>query len=127
MKTWSLEMGATRYTHWFQPLTELTAEKHDTFIDLIGNGKVIETFTGKILIQQEPDASSFPSGGIRNTAEARGYTAWDPTSPVFVLGDTLCIPSIFISWTGEVLDNKTPLLKALHALDVAANRSMPVF
>jgi len=127
LKAWSLEMGATRYTHWFQPLTEATAEKHDSFIDLVGNGKVIESFSGKILIQQEPDASSFPSGGIRSTAEARGYTAWDPTSPAFLLDDTLCIPTIFISYTGEVLDNKTPLLKALHAVDVAATEVCQYF
>jgi len=127
MKAWSLEMGVTRYTHWFQPLTEATAEKHDSFIDLVGNGKVIETFSGKVLIQQEPDASSFPSGGIRSTAEARGYTAWDPTSPAFIMDDTLCIPTIFISYTGEVLDNKTPLLKALQAVDIAATEVCQYF
>jgi glutamine synthetase len=120
MKAWAIEMGATHYTHWFQPLTEGTAEKHDTFIDFNPDGTVIESFSGKLLAQQEPDASSFPSGGIRNTFEARGYTAWDPSSPAFVVGNTLSIPTIFISYTGESLDNKTPLLKALHAVDKAA-------
>ena len=120
MKAWAIEMGATHYTHWFQPLTEGTAEKHDTFIDFNENGEVIESFSGKLLAQQEPDASSFPSGGIRNTFEARGYTAWDPSSPAFIVGKTLSIPTIFVSYTGEALDNKTPLLKALHAVDKAA-------
>jgi glutamine synthetase len=120
MKAWALEKGATHYTHWFQPLTGGTAEKHDAFADPQGNGTVIETLSGKLLVQQEPDASSFPSGGIRATFEARGYTAWDPSSPAFILDDTLCIPTIFISYTGEVLDNKTPLLKALSAVDKAA-------
>jgi glutamine synthetase len=120
MKAWALENGATHYTHWFQPLTEGTAEKHDTFIDFNGNGDVIESFSGKLLTQQEPDASSFPSGGIRNTFEARGYTAWDPSSPAFIVGKTLSIPTIFVSYTGEALDHKTPLLKALHAADKAA-------
>jgi glutamine synthetase len=120
MKSWAIEMGATHYTHWFQPLTEGTAEKHDTFADFTADGDVIEKFSGKLLAQQEPDASSFPSGGIRNTFEARGYTAWDPSSPAFVVGNTLSIPTIFISYTGESLDNKTPLLKALHAIDKAA-------
>ncbi|MDD6210249.1 MAG: glutamine synthetase III, partial [Bacteroidales bacterium] len=120
MKQWALEMGATHYTHWFQPLTGGTAEKHDAFVEHNGRGGMIEEFTGKVLIQQEPDASSFPSGGIRNTFEARGYSAWDPTSPAFVVGDTLCIPTIFISYTGEALDYKTPLLKALNALNAAA-------
>ncbi|HLO58033.1 MAG TPA: glutamine synthetase III [Bacteroidales bacterium] len=120
MKAWAVEMGATHYTHWFQPLTEGTAEKHDAFIDFTENGDVIESFSGKLLAQQEPDASSFPSGGIRNTFEARGYTAWDPSSPAFILGSTLSIPTIFVSYTGEALDNKTPLLKALHAVDKAA-------
>jgi glutamine synthetase len=110
MKMWALEMGATHYTHWFQPLTEGTAEKHDSFIEYDDNGGVIEEFSGKLLVQQEPDASSFPSGGIRNTFEARGYTAWDPSSPAFIVDDTLCIPTIFISYTGETLDYKTPLL-----------------
>ncbi len=120
MKTWALEMGATHYTHWFQPLTEGTAEKHDAFIETTSNGSVIENFSGKLLIQQEPDASSFPSGGIRNTFEARGYTAWDPSSPAFIVGKTLSIPTIFVSYTGEALDHKTPLLKALNAIDKAA-------
>lgn len=120
MKAWALEMGATHYTHWFHPLTEGTAEKHDAFMTPAGNGEVIEEFTGKLLVQQEPDASSFPSGGIRSTFEARGYTAWDPSSPAFILDRTLCIPTIFISYTGEMLDNKAPLLKALHAVDQAA-------
>lgn len=120
MKMWALEMGATHYTHWFQPLTEGTAEKHDSFIEYDDNGGVIEEFSGKLLVQQEPDASSFPSGGIRNTFEARGYTAWDPSSPAFIVDDTLCIPTIFISYTGETLDYKTPLLKALNAVDKAA-------
>ncbi len=120
MKAWALEQGATHYTHWFHPLTEGTAEKHDAFIEPVANGSVIETFSGTLLFQQEPDASSFPSGGIRSTFEARGYTAWDPSSPAFILDKTLCIPTIFISYTGEVLDNKAPLLKALHAVDKAA-------
>ena len=120
MKQWAQEMGATHYTHWFQPLTEGTAEKHDAFIEYDGKGGMIETFSGKLLIQQEPDASSFPSGGIRNTFEARGYSAWDPTSPVFIIDDTLCIPTIFISYTGESLDYKAPLLRSLHAVDRAA-------
>ncbi len=120
MKTWALEMGAIHYTHWFQPLTEGTAEKHDAFIEIKGDGSVIENFSGNLLVQQEPDASSFPSGGIRNTFEARGYTAWDPSSPAFIVGKTLSIPTIFVSYTGEALDHKTPLLKALHAIDKAA-------
>jgi glutamine synthetase len=120
MKSWAVEMGATHYTHWFQPLTEGTAEKHDAFIDYGSDGEMIESFSGKLLAQQEPDASSFPSGGIRNTFEARGYTAWDPSSPAFIIGNTLSIPTIFVSYTGEALDNKTPLLKALHAIDKAA-------
>ncbi|MBN1144253.1 MAG: glutamine synthetase III [Bacteroidales bacterium] len=120
MKAWAVEMGATHYTHWFQPLTEGTAEKHDAFLDYGDNGDMIEAFSGKLLAQQEPDASSFPSGGIRNTFEARGYTAWDPSSPAFIIGRTLSIPTIFVSYTGEALDNKTPLLKALHAVDKAA-------
>jgi glutamine synthetase len=120
MRMWAMELGATHYTHWFQPLTDGTAEKHDTFAELDGTGSVIEEFTGKLLAQQEPDASSFPSGGIRNTFEARGYTAWDPSSPAFIVDDTLCIPTIFISYTGEALDNKLPLLKALQAVDKAA-------
>ena len=120
MKAWAIEMGATHYTHWFQPLTEGTAEKHDAFIEYTDNGNVIETFSGTLLVQQEPDASSFPSGGIRNTFEARGYTAWDPSSPAFIVGTTLSIPTIFVSYTGEALDHKTPLLKALNAIDKAA-------
>jgi glutamine synthetase len=120
MRMWAMELGATHYTHWFHPLTDGTAEKHDAFAELERNGGVIEEFTGKLLAQQEPDASSFPSGGIRNTFEARGYTAWDPSSPAFIVDDTLCIPTIFISFTGEALDYKTPLLKALQAVDKAA-------
>ena len=120
MKQWALEMGVTHYTHWFQPLTEGTAEKHDAFVEHDGKGGMIEKFTGKLLVQQEPDASSFPSGGIRNTFEARGYSAWDPTSPVFIIDDTLCIPTIFIAYTGEALDYKAPLLRSLHAVDQAA-------
>ncbi|MBO6028958.1 MAG: glutamine synthetase III [Bacteroidales bacterium] len=120
MKEWAIEHGVTHVTHWFQPLTEGTAEKHDSLIDYDGKGGVIETFDGKALAQQEPDASSFPSGGIRATFEARGYTAWDPTSPVFILDDTLCIPTVFISYTGEALDYKTPLKKALKAVSDAA-------
>ncbi len=120
MKAWALAMGATHYTHWFQPLTGATAEKHDAFFDLMEDGRALEKFGGRQLVQQEPDASSFPSGGIRNTFEARGYTAWDPTSPAFVYKTTLCIPTIFVSYTGEALDNKAPLLRALHAVDQAA-------
>jgi glutamine synthetase len=120
MKDWSISKGATHYTHWFQPLTGATAEKHDAFFKPIGPGKAIERFDGDMLVQQEPDASSFPNGGIRNTFEARGYTAWDPSSPAFVIGKTLCIPTIFISYTGESLDYKMPLLKALNAVDIAA-------
>ncbi|RIV31423.1 glutamine synthetase type III [Flagellimonas lutimaris] len=120
MKAWALSMGATHYTHWFQPLTGATAEKHDAFFDILPNGRAMEKFGGAQLVQQEPDASSFPSGGIRNTFEARGYTAWDPTSPAFVYKTTLCIPTIFVAYTGEALDNKAPLLRALHAVDQAA-------
>ena len=120
MKDWALSKGVTHYTHWFQPLTGATAEKHDAFFETIGNGLAIEKFGGGQLIQQEPDASSFPSGGIRNTFEARGYTAWDPTSPSFIYGTTLCIPTVFIAYTGEALDYKTPLLRALQAVDKAA-------
>ena len=115
-----MELGATHYTHWFQPLTEGTAEKHDAFVEHDGKGGMVEEFSGKLLVQQEPDASSFPNGGIRNTFEARGYSAWDPSSPVFVVGDTLCIPTVFIAYTGESLDYKAPLLKALRAVDKAA-------
>jgi glutamine synthetase len=120
MKQWALEMGVTHYTHWFQPLTEGTAEKHDAFVEHDGKGGMIEKFSGKLLVQQEPDASSFPNGGIRNTFEARGYSAWDPTSPVFIIDDTLCIPTIFIAYTGEALDYKAPLLRSLHAVGKAA-------
>ena len=120
MKKWAQEMGVTHYTHWFQPLTEGTAEKHDAFVEHDGKGGMIEKFSGKLLVQQEPDASSFPNGGIRNTFEARGYSAWDPTSPVFIIDDTLCIPTIFIAYTGEALDYKAPLLRALHAVGKAA-------
>ena len=120
MKRWAEENGVTHYTHWFQPLTEGTAEKHDAFIEHDGKGGMIEEFSGKLLVQQEPDASSFPSGGIRNTFEARGYSAWDPTSPVFIIDDTLCIPTVFISYTGEALDYKVPLLRSLHAVNMAA-------
>ncbi len=120
MKQWAIENGATHYTHWFHPLTETTAEKHDAFVEHDGKGGLIETFSGKLLVQQEPDASSFPNGGIRSTFEARGYSAWDPTSPAFLMGNTLCVPTIFIAYTGEALDYKAPLLKALRAVDKAA-------
>ena len=120
MKGWAIDKGATHYTHWFQPLTGSTAEKHDAFFDLLKDGKALEKFGGGQLVQQEPDASSFPHGGIRNTFEARGYTAWDPTSPAFIYGTTLCIPTIFVAYTGEALDNKAPLLRALLAVDDAA-------
>lgn len=120
MRKWAAELGATHYTHWFHPLTEATAEKHDAFVEHDGKGGMIEEFSGKLLVQQEPDASSFPNGGIRNTFEARGYTAWDPSSPAFIVGDTLCIPTIFISYTGEPLDYKAPLIKALEAVNKAA-------
>ncbi|MBR1415664.1 MAG: glutamine synthetase III [Prevotella sp.] len=127
MKQWAQEMGATHYTHWFQPLTEGTAEKHDAFVEHDGKGGMMEKFSGKLLVQQEPDASSFPNGGIRNTFEARGYSAWDPTSPVFIIDDTLCIPTIFIAYTGEALDYKAPLLRALHAVDRAATEVCRLF
>ena len=127
MKKWAMEMGVTHYTHWFQPLTEGTAEKHDAFVEHDGKGGMIETFSGKLLVQQEPDASSFPNGGIRNTFEARGYSAWDPTSPVFIIDDTLCIPTIFIAYTGEALDYKAPLLRALHAVGKAAKEVCQYF
>lgn len=120
MKNWALSKGVTHYTHWFQPLTGGTAEKHDAFFELLTDGTAMEKFGGNALVQQEPDASSFPSGGIRNTFEARGYTAWDPTSPAFIYGTTLCIPTIFVAYTGEALDNKTPLLRALNAIDKQA-------
>lgn len=119
MKKWAIGMGATHYTHWFHPLTEGTAEKHDAFVEHDGKGGMVEEFSGKLLIQQEPDASSFPNGGIRNTFEARGYSAWDPSSPAFIVGDTLCIPTVFIAYTGESLDYKAPLLKALEAVNKA--------
>ncbi len=120
IKAWAIGKGSTHYTHWFHPLTGATAEKHDAFAQPIGNGKAIEEFQGSSLVQQEPDASSFPSGGIRSTFEARGYTAWDPTSPAFILNNTLCIPTIFVSYTGESLDYKTPLLRSMSALDTVA-------
>ncbi|AZJ33756.1 MULTISPECIES: glutamine synthetase III [Tenacibaculum] len=120
MKDWALSKGATHYTHWFQPLTGSTAEKHDAFFETVDGGGAMEKFDGGQLVQQEPDASSFPNGGIRNTFEARGYTAWDPTSPAFIYGTTLCIPTVFVAYTGEALDNKAPLLRALQAVDTAA-------
>jgi glutamine synthetase len=131
MKTWALEKGATHYTHWFQPLTGVTAEKHESFVTMVGDGTVVAQFSGKELIQGEPDASSFPSGGLRATFEARGYTAWDPTSPAFIMrhsnGATLCIPSAFASWTGEALDNKTPLLRSMDALQKVAFDALALF
>ncbi len=127
MKRWAMELGVTHCTHWFQPLTEGTAEKHDGFVEHDGKGGMIEEFTGKALVQQEPDASSFPSGGIRSTFEARGYSAWDPASPVFVIGDTLMIPTVFISYTGEALDYKAPLKKSLKAVDKAATAVCQLF
>ena len=120
MRMWALEKGVTHYTHWFQPLTDGTAEKHDAFVEHDGNGGMIEEFSGKLLAQQEPDASSFPNGGLRNTFEARGYSAWDPSSPAFVVDDTLCIPTVFIAYTGEALDYKTPLIRSVEALNKAA-------
>ena len=120
MRRWAMELGATHYTHWFQPLTEGTAEKHDAFVEHDGKGGMLEEFSGKLLVQQEPDASSFPNGGIRNTFEARGYSAWDPSSPVFIVDDTLCIPTVFIAYTGESLDYKAPLLKSIRAVTKAA-------
>jgi glutamine synthetase len=120
MKDWAMAKGVTHYTHWFQPLTGATAEKHDAFFETVGNGEALERFEGNQLVQQEPDASSFPNGGIRNTFEARGYTAWDPTSPAFIFGTTLCIPTVFVAYTGEALDYKTPLLRALNSVDHAA-------
>jgi glutamine synthetase len=127
MKAWAQSKGVTHYTHWFQPLTGTTAEKHDGFFEPIGGGRAIERFSGSQLVQQEPDASSFPNGGVRSTFEARGYTAWDPTSPAFIWGNTLCIPTIFVSYTGEALDFKTPLLKSLSALDKAATEVCQYF
>ncbi len=120
MKAWAISKGVTHYTHWFQPLNGATAEKHDAFFTPVESLKAVERFEGRNLIQQEPDASSFPTGGIRNTFEARGYSAWDPTSPAFIVDGTLCIPTIFVSYTGESLDFKSPLLKAINALDKAA-------
>jgi glutamine synthetase len=127
MKAWALNKGATHYTHWFQPLTGATAEKHDSFFEPTYDGKAMEKFDGSLLVQQEPDASSFPNGGIRNTFEARGYTAWDPTSPAFIIGKTLCIPTVFVSYTGEALDYKTPLLRALQTVDQAATEVCKYF
>ncbi|MEC4113520.1 glutamine synthetase III family protein [Myroides pelagicus] len=127
MKEWALSKGVTHYTHWFQPLTGTTAEKHDAFFETQFDGDPVEKFNGSQLVQQEPDASSFPNGGIRNTFEARGYTAWDPTSPAFIFGSTLCIPTVFIAYTGEALDNKTPLLKAINAIDDAATEIAKLF
>lgn len=127
MKQWAMDMGATHYTHWFQPLTGGTAEKHDAFLEPNGVGGVIEEFSGKLLVQQEPDASSFPNGGLRNTFEARGYSAWDPSSAAFVVGDTLCIPTVFIAYTGEALDYKTPLLRSVNALNKAATEVCTYF
>ena len=127
MKDWAMSMGATHYTHWFQPLRGATAEKHDAFFDFDSNGNSLEYFGGSQLVQQEPDASSFPSGGIRNTFEARGYTAWDPSSPAFIFGTTLCVPTIFVSYTGEALDNKTPLLRALNSINDAATQVAKYF
>ena len=128
MKEWALTKNVTHYTHWFQPLTGTTAEKHDAFFETSMDGSdPVEKFGGSQLVQQEPDASSFPNGGIRNTFEARGYTAWDPTSPAFIFGSTLCIPTIFVSYTGEALDNKTPLLRALSAIDTAGTEVAKYF
>ncbi|MDE5934216.1 MAG: glutamine synthetase III, partial [Muribaculaceae bacterium] len=127
MKRWAIDNGARHYTHWFHPLTDGTAEKHDAFIEHDGKGGVVEEFNGKLLVQQEPDASSFPNGGIRNTFEARGYSAWDISSPAFILDQTLCIPTIFISYTGESLDYKTPLLRALNAVDRAGTKVAQFF
>ena len=127
MKDWAIEKGCTHYTHWFQPMTGITAEKHDSFISPLGDGKVIMEFSGKELVKGEPDASSFPSGGLRATFEARGYTAWDPTSYAFVKGHSLCIPTAFCSYTGEALDKKTPLLRSMEALDKSAVRLLGLF
>ena len=127
MKEWAIEQGATHYTHWFQPLTGITSEKHDSFLNPGGDGTAIMTFSGKELVQGEPDASSFPSGGLRSTFEARGYTAWDPTSPAFIKDDVLCIPTAFISYNGESLDKKTPLLRSMTAVSDQAKRVMALF
>src|SRR5450631_3430156 len=131
MKKWAIAKGATHYTHWFQPMTGVTAEKHDSFMNYTADGTAINEFSGKVLIQGEPDASSFPSGGLRATFEARGYTAWDPTSPAFIHeganGATLVIPTCFLSWTGEALDKKTPLLRSMEALSTQALRVVHLF
>src|SRR6056297_1932925 len=127
MKAWAIDRGATHYTHWFHPLNGTTAEKHDAFFEPADNGGVVENFQGDMLVQQEPDASSLPSGGLRNTFEARGYTAWDPSSPAFIIDKTLCIPTIFISYTGYALDFKTPLLKALSQIDKIATEVVQLF
>jgi glutamine synthetase len=127
MKAWAIDRGATHYTHWFQPLNDSTAEKHDTFFEPVWGGGAVENFSGDLLVQQEPDASSFPTGGLRNTFEARGYSAWDPSSPTFIIDDTLCIPSVFISYTGAALDFKTPLLRSIAALDKAASPVCALF
>ena len=127
MKDWAVEKGATHYTHWFQPMTGITAEKHDSFISPTKDGKVIMDFSGKELVVGEPDASSFPSGGVRAIFEARGYTAWDPTSFAFIKDGTLCIPTVFLSYSGEVLDKKTPLLKSMRALNREALRILRLF
>ena len=127
MKTWALEHGATHYAHWFQPLSGITSEKHDSFLEPVGDGTAITKFTGKALIKGEPDASSFPNGGLRATFEARGYTAWDPTSPAFIKDDVLCIPTAFCSYNGEALDKKTPLLRSMTVLDREAKRVLALF
>ena len=127
MKRWAMELGATHYTHWFQPLTGITSEKHDGFVSPVGDGTAIMEFNGKELVRGEPDASSFPSGGLRATCEARGYTAWDPTSYAFVKDDVLCIPTAFVSYTGEALDKKTPLLRSMDALSKQAIRILKLF
>ena len=127
MKEWAIEKGATHYTHWFQPLSGITSEKHDSFLDPTGDGRAIMSFSGKELIQGEPDASSFPSGGLRATFEARGYTAWDPTSYAFIKDEVLCIPTAFCSYTGEALDKKTPLLRSMSAIDEQAKRVLALF
>ena len=127
MKEWAVENGATHFTHWFQPMTGITAEKHDSFINPVGNGEVIMDFSGKELVKGEPDASSFPSGGLRATFEARGYTAWDPTSPAFIKDDTLCIPTAFCSYSGEALDTKTPRLRSMETINREALRVLKLF
>jgi len=131
MRDWAIEHGATHYTHWFQPMTGATAEKHDSFITPTGDGEILAQFSGKDLVRGEPDASSFPSGGLRATFEARGYTAWDPSSPAFIIenpnGATMVIPTMFISWTGEALDKKTPLLRSMEAINKAALRMLKLF